>query len=179
MVRETGVQSQVESYQRPKKCNLIPPCLTLSIIRYASRVKWSNLGNLVVHFPTPWCSSYWKGSLLVPLDKRKTTLLIYFLINALDSCSDTQFNPALFQAFRIVPRVHDNNPLILSFLTRFKCMFIFPFSFISNLRNTEWQNLLNNKLTFFVFSINFQSGFFFPWSRNIRFISEKFMEFIY
>ena len=48
MVRETGVQSQVESYQRLKKWYLMPPCLTLSIIRYASRVKWGNPGNGVV-----------------------------------------------------------------------------------------------------------------------------------
>ena len=37
--RETWVQSQVESYQRLKKWYLMPPCLTLSIIRYGSRVK--------------------------------------------------------------------------------------------------------------------------------------------
>ena len=55
--RETRVQSQVESYQRLKKWNLIPPCLTLSIIRYISRVKWSNPGNGVAPFPTPRCSS--------------------------------------------------------------------------------------------------------------------------
>ena len=41
----------------------MPPCLTLSIIRYISRVKWSNPGNGVAPSPTPWCSSYWKGSL--------------------------------------------------------------------------------------------------------------------
>ena len=39
MARETWVQSQVESYQRLKKWYLMPPCLTLSIIRYGSRVK--------------------------------------------------------------------------------------------------------------------------------------------
>ena len=44
MARETGVQSQVESYQRLKKWYMILPCLTLIIIRYVSRVKWSNLG---------------------------------------------------------------------------------------------------------------------------------------
>ncbi len=42
MVPETGVQSQVESYQRLKKWYLISPCLTLSIKRYVSRIKWSN-----------------------------------------------------------------------------------------------------------------------------------------
>ena len=38
MARETWVQSQVESYQRLKKLYLIPPRLTLSIIRYGSSV---------------------------------------------------------------------------------------------------------------------------------------------
>ena len=56
MARETWVQSQVESYQRLKKWYLMPPCLTLSILRYGSRVKWSNPGKGVAPFPTPWCS---------------------------------------------------------------------------------------------------------------------------
>ena len=33
MVRETGDQSQVESYQRLKKWYLIPPCSALSIMK--------------------------------------------------------------------------------------------------------------------------------------------------
>ena len=66
MAWEIGVQSQIESYQRLKY--LIPPCLTLSIIRYVSRVKWSNPGKGVAPSPTPRCSSYWKGSLPVALD---------------------------------------------------------------------------------------------------------------
>ena len=45
MVRETGVQSQVESYQRLKKQYLMPVCLTLNnIIRYGSRVSWTVQG---------------------------------------------------------------------------------------------------------------------------------------
>ena len=56
IARETWVQSQVESYQRLKKWYLMPPCLTLSIIRYGSRVKWSNPGKGVPPSPTPWCS---------------------------------------------------------------------------------------------------------------------------
>ena len=63
-----GVQSQVASYQRLKKWYLISPCLTLSIIRYASRVKWSNPGRAVAPSLTSRCSSYWKGTLLVALD---------------------------------------------------------------------------------------------------------------
>ena len=62
------VQSRVESYQRLKKWYLMPPCLTLSIIRYGSRVKWSNPGNGVAPSPTPRCGSYWKGNLQVILD---------------------------------------------------------------------------------------------------------------
>ena len=48
---------------------------TLSIIRYGSRVKWSNPGKGVAPSHTPWCSSYRKGSLRVTLDKRETTYL--------------------------------------------------------------------------------------------------------
>ena len=59
--RETWVQSQIESYQKLKKWYLMPPCLTLSFIRYGSRVKWSNPGKGVTPSPTPWCSSYRKG----------------------------------------------------------------------------------------------------------------------
>ena len=44
MAQETGVQSQIKSYQRLKKWYLIPPCFKLSIIRYGLRVQWSNPG---------------------------------------------------------------------------------------------------------------------------------------
>ena len=44
MVWETWVQSQVESYLRLKKWYLMLPCVTFSIIRYVSMVKWSNPG---------------------------------------------------------------------------------------------------------------------------------------
>ena len=47
---------------------MIPTCLTLSYIRYMSRVKWSNPGKGVAPSPTVRSSSYWKGSLLVTLD---------------------------------------------------------------------------------------------------------------
>ena len=46
----------------------IPPSVTLSNIKNVSRVKWSNPGKGVAPSPTPRCSSYWKGSLLVALD---------------------------------------------------------------------------------------------------------------
>ena len=47
----------------------MPSCLTLSINRYVSRVKWSNPGKGVVRSPTPWYSSYWKGAFGSPLTK--------------------------------------------------------------------------------------------------------------
>ncbi len=34
----------------------MPPCLTLSIIKYRSSVKWSNPGKGVEPSSTPWCS---------------------------------------------------------------------------------------------------------------------------
>ena len=77
MAWETWVQSQVESYQRLKKWYLMPPCLTLSIIRYGSRVKWSNPGKGVAPSPTPWCSSYRKGSLRVTLNYGRQLYLLY------------------------------------------------------------------------------------------------------
>ena len=75
MIREIWVQSQVASYQ--KTWYLMPPCLTLSNMRYVSWEKWSNPGKGVAFSPTPRCSSYWKGSLLVALDYgRQLTLKI-------------------------------------------------------------------------------------------------------
>ena len=66
---------------KTQKWYLMPPCLTLSNIRYGSRVKWSNPGKGVPPFPTPWCSSYRKRSLRVTLDYgRQLYLLIYIYI---------------------------------------------------------------------------------------------------
>ena len=76
MVRETWVQSQVASYQRLLKWYLIPPCLTLSNMRYVSRVTWSNPGKGVALSPTPRCSSSWKGSFLVTLDSGRQLYLL-------------------------------------------------------------------------------------------------------
>ena len=73
---ETGVQSQIKSYQRLKKYYLIPSCLTLSIIRYRSR-KWSNPGKGVVPSSTRWCSSYWKGNFRVALNYGRP---VYYLL---------------------------------------------------------------------------------------------------
>ena len=58
MSRENWVQPLVESNQRLKKFYLIPTCLTLSIIRDGSRVKWSKPGKGVTPSTTFLCSSY-------------------------------------------------------------------------------------------------------------------------
>ena len=68
MARETGIQSQVESYQRLKKWYFIPFGLTLSIIRYGTKVKESNPRKGVALSPTLQCISYWKGSFSVAFD---------------------------------------------------------------------------------------------------------------
>ena len=77
MVRETGVQSQVESYQRLQKWYLMPPCLTLSIIRHGPRVKWTIPGKGVAPSPTPLCSRYWKESLQVALDYNRLFMTMF------------------------------------------------------------------------------------------------------
>ena len=47
---------------------ILDSALLLSIIRYISRVKWSNPGNGVAPSSTSPCSSYWKGNLRVTFD---------------------------------------------------------------------------------------------------------------
>ena len=76
ITRETGVQSQVVSYQGLKKWKLTPPCKTLSTIRYGFKGKWSNPENGVAQSTTSLCSSYWRGRLWVTLDYGRLT---YFL----------------------------------------------------------------------------------------------------
>ena len=70
-----------ESYQRLKTWYLIPPCLTLSIISYGSRVKWSNPGKGVAPSPTPWCSSYQKGSFWITLKYGRQHANVYILLS--------------------------------------------------------------------------------------------------
>ena len=65
---ETGVQSQVESYQTLKKMLLDAALLNTQLYKVRIKSKWSNLGNGVAPSPTPRFSSYWKGSLWVTFD---------------------------------------------------------------------------------------------------------------
>ena len=67
---------------------MTPPCLTLSIIRYGSRVKWSNLGNGVAPYSIPRRCSYWKGSLRVTLNYDRQLYFFSLLNNNEKSSSD-------------------------------------------------------------------------------------------
>ena len=51
--------------------------LTLSSIRYVSRVKWNNPGKGVAPSPTPQCSSYRKGNLQITLDYGRQLYFTY------------------------------------------------------------------------------------------------------
>ena len=101
MSRETWVQYQVESYQRLKKWYLMPLCLTLIILRYGSRVKWSNPGKGVASSPTPWCSSYRKGSFRVALDYSRQLLLLIFLSCSLSFITMDEENTAAVMSIGI------------------------------------------------------------------------------
>ena len=101
MAQESWVQSQVESHRRLEKCYLMPPCLTLSIMRYGSRVKWSNPGKGIAPSSTPWCSSYRKGSLRVTPDYGRQlnfTLLVHL-------CSTTRIVMVLNNPQRLICQV--------------------------------------------------------------------------
>ena len=64
-----------------QKMVLMPPCLTLSIIRYGSRVKWYNPKKVVAPFPTLQYSSCLNGSLWVALNYgRQLYLLLLWII---------------------------------------------------------------------------------------------------
>ena len=78
--RRPGFNPRSSHTKDSKRWYLMPPCLTLSIIRYGSRVKWGNPGKRVAPFPKTRCSRYWKKSLRVPLDhSHQVYLLIYDL----------------------------------------------------------------------------------------------------
>ena len=74
------VQSQVGSNQRLKKWYAVPTCSTLIILRFGSRVKWSNPENGVAPSPTPRCCSYQKGCLRVTVDYSRQLYYIHIYI---------------------------------------------------------------------------------------------------
>ena len=83
---------------------MIPPCLTLSNIRYVSRVKWNNPGKVVVPFPIPQCSSFWSPLSMVALDygcsqlqSSSTTVTNFTLFYFLKETMITPLDRACFQ----------------------------------------------------------------------------------
>ena len=66
MVQETGFQSQVKSYK--KKMVLDASLLNTQHYKAQNKGKWRYPGKGVAPSPTPWYSSYWKGSLQVTLN---------------------------------------------------------------------------------------------------------------
>ena len=99
MAWETRVQSQDKSYQRLKKWYLMSSCLILSIIRYRSRVKWSNSGKGVAPSLTP--SSYWKGSFGSP----STMVANFTLFQIIQFSINRQFN-FYFKLFSLVTQFY-------------------------------------------------------------------------
>ena len=65
--KETGVQPQVESFQRFQKTVLGASLLNMQHYKVQIKGKWRNPGKEIAPSSTPQCSSYWKRSLRVAL----------------------------------------------------------------------------------------------------------------
>ena len=123
---------------KTQKLYLIPLCLTLSIIRYVSRVKWSNPGKGVVSSPTPWCSSYRKGRLRVTLDYGRRLYLLK-LQNRLKSTKYILVSPSPSPLSFSLPHTHTHTlylslslSLSLTFLlSLYRSFFCLTFSLLS------------------------------------------------
>ena len=74
-----GDRGSIPSRVIPKTFKMVLDTSLLNSQHYKvlSRVKWSNPGKRVALTPTPRCSSYWKGSLLVALDYSHQLYYIY------------------------------------------------------------------------------------------------------
>ena len=85
--RRPGFNPRSSHTKDSKKFFSMLPCLTLKIIRYRSRVNWSNRRKGVVSSITSWCGSNWKGSFWITLDcSHQLYLLILYIFQI---CSHT------------------------------------------------------------------------------------------
>ena len=68
-----------------QKMVLDAPLLNTQHYKVQIKVKWSNLGEKVASFLTPWCCIYWKRSIRVVLDNGRPTYIyitLYIFINS-------------------------------------------------------------------------------------------------
>ena len=93
----------------------MPPCLTLNIIRYGSRVKWVNPWKGVAPSPTPWCSSYRKGSLRVALDFGRQLYNLFLLRIIYTQLHRIKYSDGMWIIFKRVSLTHGWDP------SRFYC----------------------------------------------------------
>ena len=155
----------------------MPPCLTLSIIRYGSRVKWNNPEKGVAPSPKPWCSSYRKGSLRVILDYGRQ-LYFYMYENGFGIRLPTMVDMLLNQTRpnKSIPSFFPkplgtlqnvSTTIVITAIVLFRCSFcclarskylsIFSLSFIHILwsaaipKSAKWQVLFSHQLTLMVF----------------------------
>ena len=63
-----GDWSSIPGQVIPKTQKMVLDATLLNTQHYKVRIKWSNPRNKIAPSPTPWCSSYWKGSLQVTLN---------------------------------------------------------------------------------------------------------------
>ena len=99
-----------------KKWYLIPSCLILIIVRYVSRVKWSNPGKGVAPSPTSQHSSYWKRSLQVTLDHgHQLHFFLYMIIIVGNAHSEHGSNPYWNLSIKMSLKTKNNPFLGISF----------------------------------------------------------------
>ena len=151
MVQETWVQSQVDLYQRLQKWYLMLPCLTLSNIRYISRVKWSNPEKGVA----PSLTSYCKGGLLVTFDYgRQLYFYLYVRVAYTESAVLVKCQFLIYVIIEPCSLTHNKNYIYIYTHTRekiiFFCLTVYqPYSVI----NTKYWIFQMSKVFFFVFVI--------------------------
>ena len=111
---DRGSISRLSHTKDSKKWYLMPLCLTLRIIRFASWVKWSNPRNGVAPSPTPRCCSYWKRSHRVALNYARQ--LYFFTGSKIKRVSNVHILCAYAYAKRCKLWIHRRTSLMTSSL---------------------------------------------------------------
>ena len=132
------------------------PCLTPGIIRYRSRIKWSNPGKGVTLSPTFWCCSSWKGSLWIAFDYScqlyfiHIYIYIYIYIHTLTQkvCSKSNETKSVFI------KTEMNNEWNISFLENTSLAFLFyqVFHWPKHLWNSPFETLKSCVIIFLLVS---------------------------